>query len=136
MGIFRWHRERTAAKRAKVFKELSVQFLGTFNTLKIAFYELKEAISKQLNLQEIINKRDTLYEVYKQFSTLLEALISINKKWQCIDNQMGFFDRGFRYLFRYENNFDYDKALNTIKVMEPGLKRAESSLNELGLSTT
>ena len=136
MGIRRWYlnRKRNKAERLKrTYDELSAEFLETYIRLKQLFYELKEAITGRLSIEEVLIKLNQFYETYQQFLKSLEILISIDNRWQDIDSKLGFFGRGVTYLFKYENNFDYDKALRTLNTMETGLKNAEVSLNKLEL---
>ena len=90
-------------------------------------------VSKRLSIEEIITKRNQFYEAYNQFIHLLEELTSIDERWGNVESKIGFFSRGVTYLFKHENNFDYDKALNTLNIIEKSFKKIEDSLNELNL---
>jgi len=120
----------------RVYSELSADFFNIYEKLKREFYELKEDISKRLDIDIIFAKLNQFYETYQKFSKVLDALISLDRRWQDIDSKMGFlFGRGILYLLKYENNFNYDKALNTLNMMEKALDAIESPLSDLRLSS-
>ncbi|HLC50597.1 MAG TPA: hypothetical protein VJI97_04180 [Candidatus Nanoarchaeia archaeon] len=138
MGFGSWlaNRRRKKAERIKrIYLELLAEFLEVYNALKQQFYELKEIIFKRLSNKEVFAKRDEFYGTYQQFLELLESLISINGRWKNIDSKMAFiFGSGVTYLMKYHNNFDYDKALETLNTMEPKLREIESLISSLRLS--
>jgi len=118
----------------RVYSELSADFFNIYEKLKREFYELKEDISKRLDIDIIFAKLNQFYETYQKFLKVLEDLISIDERWQEIYKKIEYlFDRGMTYLFKYESNFDYDRALSTLNTMETRLKNVDSSLNELNL---
>ncbi|HLC60439.1 MAG TPA: hypothetical protein VJJ52_03335 [Candidatus Nanoarchaeia archaeon] len=136
MGLISWWQNRRAKELKITHDELSAEFFETHETLKKQFYELKEIISKRLDRKIVFAKRNHFYETYQKFSKVLDALISLDRRWQDIDSKMGFlFGRGILYLLKYENNFNYDKALNTLNMMEKALDAIESPLSDLRLSS-
>ena len=136
MGLISWWQNRRAKELKITHDELSAEFFETHETLKKQFYELKEIISKRLDMKIVFAKRNHFYETYQKFSKVLDALISLDRRWQDIDSKMGFlFGRGILYLLKYENNFNYDKALNTLNMMEKALDAIESPLSDLRLSS-
>ena len=136
MGLVSWWQNRRAKELQRTYDELSAEFFETYTRLKHQFYELKEDISKRLGIDIVFAKRNQFYETYQRFLKVLEDLISIDKRWRDIDSKMEYlFGRGMTYLFKYESNFDYDRALSTLNRMETSLKNVEVLLDRLGLRT-
>ena len=131
MGLISWWQNRKRKELQRTYHELSTEFFETYTRLKQLFYELKGVISKRLSIEEVFAKRNQFYETYKQFTHLLEELTSIDERWGKVESKIGFFSRGVTYLFKHENNFDYDKALKTLNIMKKSFKKIEDSLNEL-----
>ena len=131
MGLWSWWRKRSAAYHTQVYNQLYNEFLEKFADLRKIFLELKEALKKRRSINYLLPRLIQLRKVHAEVWNIAESLLSMDKNWSGVYSKLGWFHRGVDYMFKYENNFDYDLALsNTLPIMENVLGHIETFLEE------
>ena len=118
-------------KSKEDYDELLREFLRIYGNLTRLIREVNEIVKRSDNAQGTFIKLDQLYEVYCALSKVSAKILGINWNWHSIDGNISYFYKGLNLLFKYRDNFDHKKAVDTLKVMNNSLERIDNSLRKL-----